>query len=423
LLTFFLYSAQSFYLKGNDEKPVESVHKVYFVFNAVNRKYEMLQDWEISDEQIIPPLSDDDKMVAGMCYPAWFAASPWVLLSDRKNEPFLYFHALQSVFLGAATTILSIISLLLMYLLFFHGSLKSLSNQTPDLQRQMGCGLVSIMVFTVFLLVVMGIFFFQLWLGGKASSGSLFKLPLIGQLSYEFVTKKLSEERMNFLKLQLRVQAQTQPDQISKNQYQLAGIPESPYPGKSRAAADHNMKNKSSLLSHPDEKKSFEAEIPVQETVKQLKTIFSKPPESTENKQQTASENLEASGLQDVAKPVNLFKPRNDATQTVDFPRKPGKPTMPQETKTISNSQQKMMNREAFPGEKKNLKTEQTGTSQKPRQVDNAERNQNSVEPATRDNILELRKQFDERQKNLSGKKESITTNRTSQRQKKHSLF
>jgi uncharacterized membrane protein len=358
----------------------------------------MLPDRNISDEQIVPPLSDDDKMLAGFCYPVWFAASPWVLLSNKKNEPFLYFHALQSLFIGAATTVASVISMLIIYLAFSHHSMKNLPSNNPDMGWQMGCGLVSILVFTVFLVAVTGIFFVMLWLGGKASAGEMFKVPLLGQLAYEYTTSKFPEEYLNYLDMQLLM------GNTSPGDYQLAPIPESPYSDISPAADNRNTEYILPGLPGQDERKSFEAEIPVDNAVKQLKTMFSGTDETVQKIQtQTNAETASSYYTESVSEPKKLLKNRRDVSSGSQVPLKSSQHTTPLEKlSTRKTLQQESKPDDKNAGDKMSaypVYSEDPKVSMQPEQVVTEKE---PVQSATGEHILELRKKFNERQKNLA---------------------
>lgn len=65
---------------------------------------------------ILPPLSSEDKMMAGSCYPFWPVIPIFVLLSSKRQDPFLAFHAVQALAVGLTTSVISVIGLFLLWI-------------------------------------------------------------------------------------------------------------------------------------------------------------------------------------------------------------------------------------------------------------------------------------------------------------------
>ncbi len=132
--------------------------------------------------KILPPLEDDDTMIAALCYPFWYIASWMVFLSKKKDEPFVKFHAIQSLYFGLA---LLLINLLLTLIVFGISrcvpSAAGIIRQDVVWKGYMWKGLFLLGVFLVYLfLVVLGmiVVFYYAY---KTYRGVYFKIPFIGQ--------------------------------------------------------------------------------------------------------------------------------------------------------------------------------------------------------------------------------------------------
>ncbi|MCE1248354.1 MAG: hypothetical protein LWY06_17065 [Firmicutes bacterium] len=144
------------------------------------------------EEEILPPLTEDEQMWSGLCYPFWFVCSPITLKTDKKNELFLYFHALQGMYFGALTTAASLISFFILYLAFFRNQTVTISDSAnpQKVDQMMGCGVVMVLVLAVVLFLLVFAVFMTLYFGWKASNGKMFKLPIIGNIAWQKVYEK-----------------------------------------------------------------------------------------------------------------------------------------------------------------------------------------------------------------------------------------
>lgn len=120
--------------------------------------------------KVLPPITDEDKMLSGLSYPLWPIAPAFILYSSKREDPFLYFHALQGLAFGVASTIAAGLVGLVVALLFriMPGSSTLLS------------GIMGIVVFTGGILGLLAIFLAALFLGWRASAGELLRLPVLG---------------------------------------------------------------------------------------------------------------------------------------------------------------------------------------------------------------------------------------------------
>lgn len=133
--------------------------------------------------KFLPPLQSQDSMLAAVCYPLGVVASPYVFFSDKKDDPFVYFHAIQ----GLVVNLLAILLFLLGFLFFFVFS-KSSPTYTQistggaggwsDSYMGSGC-------FFSILMVGAFIFYFMLFLSlifcaSKVWNGDDIRIPFIG---------------------------------------------------------------------------------------------------------------------------------------------------------------------------------------------------------------------------------------------------
>lgn len=121
--------------------------------------------------KVLPPITDEDKMLSGLSYPLWPIAPAFVLYSSKREDPFLYFHALQGLAFGAVSTIAAGLVGLIVALLF--RILPGSSTLLP--------GIMGIVVFTGGILGLLAIFLISLFLGWRASAGELMRLPVLGE--------------------------------------------------------------------------------------------------------------------------------------------------------------------------------------------------------------------------------------------------
>jgi len=121
-------------------------------------------------EEILPPLKDEDKMISGMCYPLWFVIPAMVLLSNKKNEPFLKFNALQALFLGLIS---SIGYVLVSFVVFF--ILRFIPAANPILGTFVFTCIVLMSI--VFLALVILLFYYA----NQALRGEFFQVPYLGK--------------------------------------------------------------------------------------------------------------------------------------------------------------------------------------------------------------------------------------------------
>lgn len=120
--------------------------------------------------EILPPLEEEDKMLAALAYPFWFVVSWMILLSGKKKDPFVKFHALQALFHGIISTLAIVLLIAAFYLVFL--ILPGLGNLAMGIFFLVAFMVVSLLALALLLLV----FFFAY----RASEGKYFKIPVLG---------------------------------------------------------------------------------------------------------------------------------------------------------------------------------------------------------------------------------------------------
>lgn len=143
--------------------------------------------------KILPPVEPQDTMLAAMAYPFWFILSPYIIYSEKKEEPFVKFHAMQALALGAVISIIALV-ILLFGILIFQGapSVKDINasvsnsetyNYTESTARTgsyMMQGCASLTIFLVLGGVGIALFAITMFCAGKAWKGEFFQLPFAG---------------------------------------------------------------------------------------------------------------------------------------------------------------------------------------------------------------------------------------------------
>jgi len=123
-------------------------------------------------DDILPPLSSEDKMMAGSCYPFWPVIPLFVLLSSKRQDPFLAFHAVQALAVGLTTSALSVVGLFLLWI-----SYSSLPTSWMMTSGAIGAVLMlAALAFGGFCFLAM------IFLGWQASSGRFLRVAGLGDL-------------------------------------------------------------------------------------------------------------------------------------------------------------------------------------------------------------------------------------------------
>ena len=127
--------------------------------------------------EILPPYDDGELMWAGASYVFWPLLPGPLLLTARREEPFLRFHFIQALLFGVLSTVgFAVFTLVVVYVYRSAG--------TPD---GVGMGMLYVSMFGVWLL---GLLFYFAWFmifAWRAGRGDVFKVFLIGPLIAHWV--------------------------------------------------------------------------------------------------------------------------------------------------------------------------------------------------------------------------------------------
>jgi len=120
--------------------------------------------------EILPPLEEEDKMLAALSYPFWFIVSWMILLSGKKREPFVKFHAIQSLFFGASMTLGALLLIILFYLF---------TKAFPALMT-VATGVIFIIFFLILMLLLLADLLLFFYFAFLAYNGKDFRIFIIG---------------------------------------------------------------------------------------------------------------------------------------------------------------------------------------------------------------------------------------------------
>ena len=136
----------------------------------------------MSQQDILPPLTEDDRMLSGLVYPLWLFLGPIVLYGSKKDEPYLHFNALQAIALGISTLIAGLLVFLLTWFLMWllPGTYIALS------------AIMGIVIFTVIVLIILFYLTSILFIAWRVANGKFLRLPLIGQWAEKRMQRNLN---------------------------------------------------------------------------------------------------------------------------------------------------------------------------------------------------------------------------------------
>lgn len=154
--------------------------------------------WRLSFLKVLPPISDDEKMLAGLPYVVWPVGSAFILLSRKREEPFLHYHAVQAL---AAGGVLAVALLALMLGLF-------LTFRVMPGSAQYGGAVLGMTVMLGGGTLLMGVLLTALFLGWRATEGEMLRLPIIGDFAEE---KMLDMTGMTRRQFETMLEASLQP--------------------------------------------------------------------------------------------------------------------------------------------------------------------------------------------------------------------
>ena len=137
---------------------------------------------------ILPPISEDDKMLAGFPYVVWPIGSLFILASRKKEDPFLYYHAVQALLVGA---LLGFFSFLLIAFLFI--CFRFMPGSSSYIPTFFSLGFLFAGGFAVLAVLLTAIF-----LGWRATEGEMLRIPFIGDFAEEKMLDQTGMTRRDF---------------------------------------------------------------------------------------------------------------------------------------------------------------------------------------------------------------------------------
>lgn len=126
---------------------------------------------QVASNEILPPLAEDDKMLSGLAYPGWIIFPAFILLSSKKEDSFVCFHAIQGLAFGILSSVATMLVTLGVWLLF----------QVLPSAGGTGSGLLGVGLFASIFVFLSILFIASIFIGWQASSGRFLKLPVIGE--------------------------------------------------------------------------------------------------------------------------------------------------------------------------------------------------------------------------------------------------
>lgn len=153
------------------------------------------------DDDVLPPLTTEDKMLSGLCYPFWVVMPAFVLCSHKKHDPFLAFHAFQGLALGLLQTLFSVLCVPFLWLMF--SSLPTTYTMTS--------GLMGVLLTLVALGWMTVCFAMLIFMGWQASSGRFLRFPFLGERCELWVGRMLEVDAEKLHRL--AVDRELEPDE------------------------------------------------------------------------------------------------------------------------------------------------------------------------------------------------------------------
>ena len=137
-------------------------------------------------------------MLAGLPYVVWPLGSAFILLSRKREEPFLHYHAVQAL---AAGGVLAAVLLVLMLGLF-------LTFRVMPGSAQYGGAVLGMTVMFGGGALLLGVLMTAIFLGWRATEGEMLRLPIIGDFAEE---KMLDMTGMTRRQFETMLEASLQP--------------------------------------------------------------------------------------------------------------------------------------------------------------------------------------------------------------------
>lgn len=136
----------------------------------------------MAQQEILPPITEDDRMLSGLVYPLWPLVAPIVLFSSKRTEPYLHYNALQALALGGVSTGGALLVFLLTWFCMWlmPGSFITFS-------AIMGIGLFTLVVFIIIFYLTLVLF-----IAWRVANGKFLRLPFLGTWAEKRMQRNLN---------------------------------------------------------------------------------------------------------------------------------------------------------------------------------------------------------------------------------------
>ncbi len=138
--------------------------------------------------KILPPLKPQDFMISAMAYPLGIIVSPYVFFSDKKQESYVFFHAVQGLVLNIVAILL--ISFGFLFLLLFSRTSPTYTQissqgagEWQNTYMTFGCFFVGLSI--LYFIFIFFIFLFLMYCAARAWNGEDFRIPYLGNMIAE----------------------------------------------------------------------------------------------------------------------------------------------------------------------------------------------------------------------------------------------
>ncbi len=130
-------------------------------------------------------------MLAGLPYVVWPVGSVFILVTRKKDDPFLHYHAIQGLIWGGVALALSLASFLGLAFIF-----RVMPGSSTYLPGMLGMGLLfgGAVITTI-------VFFTALFLAWRATAGEMLRLPFAGDYAEQRMLDHTGMTRRDFMKM------------------------------------------------------------------------------------------------------------------------------------------------------------------------------------------------------------------------------
>jgi len=133
-------------------------------------------------------------MLAGLPYVVWPIGSAFILASRKKEDPFLYYHAIQALLAGAVMA--AGVVILLVGLFLYFRIMPGAASYAP--------AVISLGALFGGIGLALAILLTAIFLGWRATEGEMLKLPFIGEYAEERMVDESGMTRRQFVEMMER---------------------------------------------------------------------------------------------------------------------------------------------------------------------------------------------------------------------------